>query len=105
MAATKKATPTKKKTTPKKVTSKKTAKSTKRRPVFAIRIDNETSPFLTFRLTRQTLYWVIFSAAILALGVWVLFLNIKLIEIYDQIQLNDAITESLSTPLPKKAAQ
>jgi hypothetical protein len=103
MAVSKKATPTKKSV--KKTTHKKAAaQKAKRRPILSFRIDSETTPFLTFRLTRQSLYWLVFSTAVLGLGIWVLFLNIKIIQIYDQIQLNDAVTDSLMEPQAKKVA-
>lgn len=104
MAVSKKATPTKKKPVAKS-THKKAAHKAKRRPILSFRIDNETTPFLTFRLTRQSLYWFVFSAAILGLGIWVLLLNIKIIQIYDQIQMNDAVTDSLMTQPTKKVAR
>jgi len=41
--------------------------------------------FFTFRITNQTLYWTILCALVLALGVWVLSINIQVQNIYDQI--------------------
>ena len=50
--------------------------------------------FFTFRLTRETLYWLILSAIVLALGIWVTNINIKVQTIYDQIdQTNRQILE------------
>lgn len=104
MAVSKKATPTKKSV--KKPAHKKAAShKAKHRPLVSFRIDNETTPFLTFRLTRQSLYWFIFSVAILGLGIWVLLLNIKIVQIYDQIQMNDAVTDSLMAEPIKKVAR
>ena len=52
--------------------------------------------FFTFRITRQTLYWSILCAAVLALGIWVMSINIQVQNIYDQI---DAQNQSiLNTP-------
>lgn len=53
-----------------------------------------SEPFFTFRLTRETLYWLILSAIVLALGIWVTNINIKVQMIYDQIdQTNRQILE------------
>jgi hypothetical protein len=43
------------------------------------------SPFLTLKFTHQTVYWLILCGLILALGIWVLVLNIKLLSVYDRI--------------------
>lgn len=83
---------------------KKTAASTKKTPAKkpavthkkahapahrTLRVTRETTPFFTFRMTRQSLYWLIFSLAILGLGSWTLYLNLRVIEIYDQIDQNN----------------
>lgn len=60
----------------------------------------ETQPFFVFRVTRQTLYWLILAVIVLALGVWVLVLNIRIQNIYDQIDANDNLV--ISAPTHKK---
>lgn len=44
--------------------------------------------FFTFRVTRQTLYWLILSGIVLLLGLWVLNISMKVERIYDQIDSN-----------------
>lgn len=44
-------------------------------------------PFLTFKATHQTFYWVIICLFVLALGVWVTFLSVRVQDIYDRIDL------------------
>lgn len=44
--------------------------------------------FFTFRVTRQTLYWLILSGIVLLLGLWVLNISLKVERIYDQIDSN-----------------
>jgi hypothetical protein len=53
------------------------------------------APFFRFELTKQTLYWAILCSAVLAMGVWVLSINIQVQNIYDQIDATNAITNDL----------
>jgi hypothetical protein len=50
-----------------------------------------TPSFFTFKFTYQTAYWLILSALVLALGIWVIDLNVKVQKIYDQIDMNNTI--------------
>ena len=52
-------------------------------------------PFFTFELTKQTLYWAILCAIVLALGVWVMSLNIQVQKIYDQIDATNQIINDI----------
>lgn len=61
----------------------------------------DTSPFKSFQLTSQTVYWLILCALILALGLWVISLNVRVQQIYDQAQYTAASTPYLSTPLKR----
>jgi hypothetical protein len=120
------ATPTKKsaaKSTPKKpaVARKTTAKpaakklAVKKQKVVAeqsFRANKETTPFMTFQFTQQSLYWLILSVLVLALGSWVMYLNVKIQNIYDQVELNTYLHETYtipqkdkSTPTPTPAQQ
>lgn len=51
--------------------------------------------FMTVQPTRETAYWLIFSLLILALGIWVLTLTIRINDIYDQIERNNSAVMSL----------
>ena len=55
--------------------------------------------FFTFRFTQQTAYWLILSILVLALGVWVMNLTVKVQSIYDDI---DATNMSNGHPMPLK---
>lgn len=61
----------------------------------------EPAPFLTYRVTNETAYWLILSALVLALGAWVLYLNIKVQDVYDQIEINNAAADSIVLPSTK----
>lgn len=62
-------------------------------------VTKDRPPFMTFRITHQTFYWVVLSALILALGVWVLTLTVKLQQVYDDI---DALQQQEQSIMPKK---
>lgn len=80
------------------VTKKKNSKSVMRSFVLA----DDNSEFFTFRLTHQTLYWIILSTLVLALGAWVLYLNARVESIYDQIQVDNASANAIVVPLKHK---
>lgn len=91
MATTKK-TPT---------TSRTASKKTNKKPVpmRSFVVTEDRPPFMTFRITHQTFYWVVLSALVLALGVWVLTLTVKLQQVYDEI---DTLQQQEQSVAPKK---
>jgi hypothetical protein len=76
--------------TAKKTTKKSSTTKSKRVPMRSLRPSAEESPFLTFRVTAQSVYWLIVSLLILALGVWVVTLSVKVQDLYDQIETTSA---------------
>ncbi len=48
-------------------------------------IVKETTPFLTFKITKQTLYWAVFVTYILFLTLWILKLQIDALDLINQI--------------------
>jgi hypothetical protein len=52
--------------------------------------------FFTFRITHQTVYWLILAGVVLVLGIWVTDISIKVQHIYDQIDASNI--ESLNIP-------
>lgn len=69
---------------------KSTAKKSTKKAIPAQRSfvrSKETRPFFTFRLTHQTVYWLIIGLLVLALGAWVVSLNVRLENLYDQVEL------------------
>jgi hypothetical protein len=111
--ATKKAAPKKttaKTATVKKAPSKPTTRTKVKRvtasaaPVQSFKRASVQEPFFTFRITHQTLYWLILAVIVLALGIWVININDKVQQIYDQIDSVNATTEAMPDPaVPKKA--
>lgn len=102
MATTTKKTATKptakKPSAARKPSTKPTAKKTKAVAERSFRPTKETTPFMTFAFTRQSLYWLILSILVLALGAWVMYLNIKIQAIYDQVELNTYLHETYTIP-------
>jgi hypothetical protein len=60
----------------------------------------EPTPFLTFKPTIQSVYWLVLGIVVVALGAWVMYLNVQVQEIYDQIDMN---TSMIDMPVEKQA--
>lgn len=86
-------------TTKKKPTTKSNTKKISKAPIRSFTISDDRPPFMTFRITQQTFYWVVIGALILALGIWVLTLTIKLQQVYDEI---DMLQQQDTTLTPDK---
>ena len=61
-----------------------------------------SEPFFTFRITHQTLYWLILAGLVLALGLWVTDINVKVQKIYDQIDATNHQMQDSPIVTPKK---
>jgi len=93
--ATKKSTtrkaPAKKKST---VTRKAPARKAKASGLRAhVGLRREETPFMTFRVTKQTVYWAVLGAVVLIFSMWLLQLQMDIQAIYDEIEANAVITE------------
>lgn len=106
MATTTKKTATKtaakKPASARKSTTKPAVKKQKAVTHQSFRPTKENTPFMTFQFTQQSVYWLILSVLVLALGAWVMYLNVKIQDIYDQVELNTYLHETYT--LPEKAA-
>ncbi|MFZ1242939.1 MAG: hypothetical protein WAQ22_02220 [Candidatus Saccharimonas sp.] len=107
---TAKKTTTKKATTPKKTTkasvstkSKSSAsKPVKSRQMRSFKLEKPTEPFMTFRITRQTIYWLVLSIIVLCFGTWLIYVTAQIQSIYDQIDETNSIVNNLSPEALKK---
>lgn len=93
---------TKKTTTTKR---KRAVKTTKKAPEMkSFRVAKEETPFFTFRLTKQTVYWLILSAVVIAFTLWLLKLQSDIQDIYNNIDANSnsVIDVPLTTDNKKK---
>ena len=84
----------KKKTT----NAKKSPQSKARSKSFVV--SDDRPPFLTFRATHETFYWIVLGALVLALGIWVLTLTVKIQQIYDDIDVLQS--QTVETPAKKQ---
>lgn len=78
-----------KKVVAKKPVKKVTAKSTnakRSREMKSFQLHNDSTPFLQFLITEQTVYWSILLVLILALGIWVLKIQMDISNILDGVQ-------------------
>ena len=71
-------------------TDTKTKKANKN-DMQSFKISPSDAPFLTFAITRQTLYWTVISVIVLAMGLRIIHLQNTVNQIYDTIELNQAI--------------
>ena len=86
---TTKKTPTKKSAVAKKPAAKakpvKKSKATKTGLRAHVGLRPEESAFFTFRLTRQTLYWLVLGAGVVLFPVWIMQLQADIQSLYDEI--------------------
>ena len=80
-----KATPAKK-TPVKKTTSAKKVSTKKQPEMRSFRIATDQQPFTEFRITRQTIYWIILIAFIIFAQLWILKLQIDVATLIDAQQ-------------------
>jgi hypothetical protein len=85
-------------TVKKKTTKKAVKKATASQRSFVR--SKETMPFMTFKATHQTAYWLIICLLVLAIGIWVISLTIRVQNLYDNVQQQS--TSSSLTPSSAK---
>jgi len=95
--------PATKPVTARKAPAKSTAKKQKPTVEQSFRPSKEKTPFFTYEFTIQSVYWIILSTLVLALGAWVMYLNIKIQAIYDQVEINTNLSETYIVPTIEKA--
>jgi len=70
----------------KKVAVKKSAPRKARKvSLESFKVARESAPFVSFRITDQTVYWSILLIMILVLALWVLQIQVDISEILDNI--------------------
>lgn len=73
----------------------KRSKNTKAASAKSFKLEQSNEPFVSLKVTVQTLYWLILAGAVLLLGLWVLDISQKVQTIYDQIDSNMIIQSEL----------
>lgn len=86
---------TSKKAPTKKATSVRVKKSAKPAGIRAhIGLQPEEQEFMTFRLTKQTVYWLILGVVVVLFAGWTMMLQADIQSLYDQIDEISAATSS-----------
>lgn len=67
-------------------TRRSSSKKAKSDEFKSFHLAHSSSPFLTIAITKQTVYWLIIAAAVLALGLWTIHLQNEVNKIYDQFE-------------------
>lgn len=60
-------------------------------PLRSFRKAEPTGSFMDFKITTQTIYWLIIGFIVLSLGAWVMVISVRVQNIYDQIDMNNAV--------------
>lgn len=81
-----------------------TKKKTKvKEPTFrSFKRSPDSTPFYTLRFTQQTVYWIVITLLILAVGVWVLYLTARVQQIYDIVHSDTYQESNIVMPLKHK---
>lgn len=56
----------------------------------SFKVSKPITPFFTFQLTKQTLYWLVIGGVVLLFGIWLLELQSDIQSIYDSIDAVNA---------------
>jgi hypothetical protein len=83
-------------------TTKKKKQSVKKAPHYRsfVRADGP-KPFMAFRFTHQTTYWVIIGLLVLALGTWAMYLTVRVQNLYDKVDASRTV-ENTYIPVHKR---
>ncbi len=63
----------------------KTHKGHKKAQLKSFKVSKETAPFVSFRVTDQTVYWSILLILVLALALWILQIQININDMLNNI--------------------
>jgi hypothetical protein len=89
---------TKKTTTKRKSPAKRSRKSAEMK---SFRIAKEETPFLTFKLTKQTLYWLVLAVVVIGFTLWILKLQSDIQDIYNSIDASSNAPVEMTVPTEK----
>lgn len=76
-------------------TTKKLNRSTKAYQPRSFRVCQESQDFMSFKLTRDTVYWLILGVVVLAQGIWTINIHQKVQAIYDEIEQSNLQQQQL----------
>ena len=99
-STTSKATNTKKAPLVRKKSQVKKA-SSKYQTIKSFRVSKPEQPFMTFSLTRQTVYWLVLGVVVIVFALWITKLQSDIQSIYDTIDMNMAAQDTY-VPMKKQ---
>lgn len=79
-----------KKTVTKKASAKRTAAKNKSAEMQSFRLCKEPQPFMSFKPTRQTAYWLIIAVMSIAFTAWIFSIQSRITDLYNQIEMLQA---------------
>ena len=87
MTTTSKKSSTRKTSVAKKPTKRTASKASrgKSEAMKSFKLSKSDTPFLTFSLSKQTLYWAVFGLVVVAFSLWIFKIQADVNAIYDQI--------------------
>lgn len=106
MPKTKAKAKTKAAATTKRTSTKKRATKKASKPLLSqLRIERraEDRPFLEFRITEQTLYWLILGVVSIVFALWILTLDARVQKLYDEIDANSYSVDQYTVKKTTKA--
>lgn len=62
------------------------SKAPKVDPIRSFKRYDDPTPFMTWKATHQTAYWLLIGALIVGLCIWVITLTVRVQNLYDQVQ-------------------
>ena len=77
--------PVTKKAPAKKAPAKKSTAKKQKTEYTSFKLSREKTPFFTFKITDQTVYWLILSVVVFLLALWVLHLHLELLKVIAEI--------------------
>lgn len=66
-----------------------------------MKVCKDPEPFMTAKITQQTVYWLIIGLAVMLLGMWILKVQNEVQSIYDQIERINMIDAELPSDIEK----
>lgn len=83
------------KSTKKAAPTRKNTRSTKANQERSFHLSKDSQDFMEFKLTRQTIYWLILGAIVLAHGIWTINIHQRVQRIYDEIEQSNIYQQEL----------
>jgi hypothetical protein len=103
--ATKKSTPVKKKPTKAPVKKPAAIKTKARMKTAHLKLRRDSEDFMTFRVNRETYYWLVLGVTVIMFTMWVLKLQSDIMTAYDQIDANSSSIDDLQAVTKSKQAR